>query len=92
MLKDNHWRLPNKQEDNQLIDQISYSALNLEMFFNMISVYAVMILSFACLFIEMLYYKYKKFKKSCFIKELCRTRFKSITQKASNKILLNALD
>ena len=66
---------------NQLIDQISYSALNFEMFFNK-SVYAVMILSFACLFIEMLYYKYKKFKKSCFTKELCRTRFKLVTQKA----------
>ena len=61
---------------DQLIDQISHSASNLEMFVNIISVYVVIILSFACLFIEMLSYKYKKFKKSCFTKELCRTRFK----------------
>ena len=66
---------------NQLIDQISYSALNLEMFVNIISVYTVMILGFVCLFIEMLYYQYEKFRRSCFTKKLCRATLKLITYK-----------
>ena len=55
----------------RLIDQISYSALNIEKFVKIISVGIAMVLGFVCLFFEMLYYKYKTL---CNAKKLCNKR------------------